>query len=185
MPFNHGGCLCGAVRYTTATTPMRVTVCHCKFCQRATGSAYMVEPIFSNTAVEITSGTPSTYIHISEGSGKRVTIYFCVGCGTKLFLTFERFADVCGVYAGTFDDPNWFARTPKTSRHIFLDSAQEGTVIPAGFKAYRQHATLNDGTPVEPLVFEHPHAIAGEPQCRLRGRNPHGEEHRAAMRLEP
>jgi hypothetical protein len=33
-------------------------------------------------------------------------------------------------------------------------------VIPAGFKAYRQHATLNDGTPVEPLVFEQPRTIA-------------------------
>jgi hypothetical protein len=161
MSFNHGGCVCGAVRYTTATTPMRVTVCHCKFCQRATGSAYMVEPIFARAAFEITAGTPSTYIHISEGSGKRVTIHFCVGCGTKLFLTFERFEGVCGVYAGTFDDPNWFERSPKTSRHIFLDSAQQGTVIPAGFKAYRQHATRNDGTPLEPLVFEQPQTIAG------------------------
>ena len=161
MPFNHGGCLCGAVRYTTTATPMRVTVCHCKFCQRATGSAYMVEPIFSHTAVEITSGTPSTYIHISEGSGKRVTIYFCVGCGTKLFLTFERFEGVCGVYAGTFDDPNWFERTPKTSRHIFLNSAQRGTVIPAGFHTYRDHAMNNDGTAASPVVFEQPHTVLG------------------------
>jgi hypothetical protein len=43
-----------------------------------------------------------------------------------------------------------------------VDSAQDATVIPAGFKAYRQHATLNDGTPLEPLVFERPHTIEGD-----------------------
>src|SRR5712671_2649454 len=28
--------------------------------------------------------------------------------------------------SGTEDDPNWFERTPQISRHIFLDSAQNG-----------------------------------------------------------
>ena len=160
MSRNHGGCLCGAVRYTTSATPMRVTVCHCKFCQRATGSAYMVEPIFAATAFEITSGTPSTYIHISEGSGKRVTIHFCVGCGTKLFLTFERFAEVCRRLCRDIRRPELVRAFSKDVAPIFLDSAQRGTVIPAGFKAYRQHATLNDGTAAEPLVFEQPHTIS-------------------------
>jgi hypothetical protein len=61
--------------------------------------------------------------------------------------------------AGTFDDPNWFARTPKTTRHIFLGSAQAGTIIPAGVKAYSEHTMRNDGTPLAPVTFEHPHAI--------------------------
>ena len=162
MPVNHGGCLCGAVRYATSSAPVRVTYCHCKFCQRATGSAYMVEPIFPRTCLEITSGKPSTYTHISGGSGKHVTVNFCSTCGTKLFLDFERFAEVAGVYGGTFDNPSWFDRSPKTSRHIFLNSAQKGTVIPSGFNTFREHAMLNDGTSVMPLVFEQPHTISGE-----------------------
>jgi hypothetical protein len=161
MPFHHGGCLCGAIRYATRATPLRVTVCHCKFCQRATGSAYMVEPIFARGAFEITAGTPSTYVHVSEGSGKRVAIHFCVACGTKLFLAFERFPEVVGVYAGTFDDPNWFDRSAATSRHIFLNSAQRGTVIPAGFATYCNHATHNDGTAARPVVFEQAHTVIG------------------------
>jgi hypothetical protein len=119
----------------------------------------MVEPIFEKTKLQITSGTPATYILASKGSGKRVTINFCATCGTKLFLAFERFPDIFGVYGGTFDNPNWFARTPLTSRHIFLDSAQQGTIIPAGVRAYREHTMLNDGTPVEPITFDRPHAI--------------------------
>ena len=162
MSLNPGGCLCGAVRYVTNANPVRVTFCHCKFCQRATGSAYMVEPIFNKTNLEILSGQPVRYSLTSEGSGKRVTINFCATCGTKLFLDFERFTDVFGVYGGTFDEPNWFERTPRISRHIFLDVAQNGTIIPAGFKTFRQHATLNDGTPVEPVIFGRPCTL-GEP----------------------
>jgi hypothetical protein len=48
------------------------------------------------------------------------------------------------------------------SRHIFLDAAQNGTVIPAGFSTFRQHAMLNDGTAVEPATFGQPLTI-GEP----------------------
>ena len=162
MSWNQGGCLCGAVRYAASSTPVRVTYCHCKFCQRATGSAYLVEPIFQKTHFAIISGKPATYTQASEGSGKRVTINFCSTCGTKLFLDLERFPETVGVYGGTFDDPNWFERTPQVSRHIFLDSALNGTVIPAGFRTFREHAWLNDGTPVEPVIFGQPHAIGSE-----------------------
>ena len=35
-----GRCACGAVRYETTGAPRRVSVCHCKACQRRTGSAF-------------------------------------------------------------------------------------------------------------------------------------------------
>jgi hypothetical protein len=119
----------------------------------------MVEPIFQRTSFQIISGVPATYTLASEGSGKRVTINFCATCGTKLFLDLERFPEIVGVYGGTFDDPNWFERTPQISRHIFLDSAQRGTVIPAGVGAFREHTMLNDGTPVDPIIFGQPYTI--------------------------
>ena len=93
-----------------------------------------------------------------------VTINFCAKCGTKLFLEFERFPDVVGVFGGTFDDPNWFERTPENSKHIFLDVAQHGTVVPAGFNTFRQHATLNNGTAIEPKVFNEPHMLGMKPR---------------------
>src|SRR6266446_1994101 len=111
MSWNQGGCLCGAVRYAASSAPVRVTYCHCKFCQRATGSAYMVEPIFRKASLEIVYGIHATYAQGSAGSGKQVTINFSSTCSTKLFLSFERFPEVFGVYGGTFDDPNWFERT--------------------------------------------------------------------------
>jgi len=154
-----GGCLCGAIRYTTDGAPLRVTYCHCRFCQRSTGSAYLIEPVFERQKLVLTRGTPATYEHVSEGSGKRLTINFCGTCGTKLFLEGERFPGFCNVFAGTFDDPNWFARTPENSRHIFVDYAQHGTVLPAGVKLFAQHAIRLDGTPLEPVVHDQPRTI--------------------------
>ena len=86
-------------------------------------------------------------------------IHFCDNCGTKLYLTFERFSEIVGVYAGTFDDPNWMKTKPKNTKHIFLDVALNGTVIPAGVNTFQEHATTLDGTPIEPTVFDKPHVI--------------------------
>jgi hypothetical protein len=86
MALREGGCLCAEVRYAVESPPMRVTFCHCRFCQRATGSAYLVEPIFPKTDFKVTVGQPAIYKHRSEGSGKIVEINFCRQCGTKLYL---------------------------------------------------------------------------------------------------
>lgn len=154
-----GGCLCGNVRFALTRPPTRVTVCHCRFCQRATGSAYMVEPIFECDALTLLSGDAVVYDHRSEGSGKIVHIHFCRDCGTKLWLSFERFPDAIGVYAGTFDDPCWFSIDPAQSKHIFLEVARTDTIIPADLPTFPHHAMQNDGTPNVPTVFAAPHII--------------------------
>ena len=85
MTIHEGGCICGATSYETLGDPLRVTICHCRFCQRATGSAYMVEPIFRCEDLRVTKGSPATYQHRSQGSGKLVHVHFCAACGTKLY----------------------------------------------------------------------------------------------------
>lgn len=159
MSIHEGGCLCGNVRYRTTAAPTRVTICFCRFCQRATGSTGMVEPIFVREAFDVTFGKPTRFELPSGGSGKRITVNFCATCGTKLFLAFERFPDVIGIYAGTFDDPNWFDRTPENTKYIFLEAAPKGTVVPPGYKTFQEHAQLNDGTPLMPTVFDDLHIV--------------------------
>jgi hypothetical protein len=154
-----GGCLCGTIRYAASAEPMVVIHCHCRFCQRATGAAYSVEPTFDKGSFTVTAGKPATYTQTSEGSGKQITINFCAACGTKLFLDVQRFPGFCVVYGGTFDDPDWFDRSPKVNQHIFVDSAQKGTVIPAGVSTFPQHAFGPDGTRHKPRIFEGHHAI--------------------------
>ena len=154
-----GGCLCGGIRYEVANQPAKVTMCHCKFCQRSTGGAYMVQPALNASDFTVTKGSPKTYTHVSEGSSKEIHINFCDNCGTKIFQTFERFEGAVGLYRGTLDDPNWLEITPDNSKHIFLGVAQSETIVPAHTSTFMEHAFENDGTPIAPTVFDAPQKI--------------------------
>ena len=160
MAAQEGGCLCGGIRFAVKAPPLRVTICHCRFCQRATGSAFLVEPIFAKADFSVTTGQPALYRQASAGSGKTVEINFCKTCGTKLYLAFERFPDIVGIYGGTFDDPNWIEITPDNTRHIFLSVAWRGSVIPKDTACYEQHAITSNGAPVESRVFRE-HQLIG------------------------
>jgi hypothetical protein len=139
--------------------PIRVTICHCRFCQRATGAAYMVEPIFRLADLRSIHGAPTVYERRSDGSGKLVRIHFCPACGTKLWLSFERFPDAVGVYAGTFDEPGWFDITPGNAKQIFTSLARPDTILMPGVPAYREHAIGNDGSPCEAVVRAEPYVV--------------------------
>lgn len=147
-----GGCICGDVRFEVTAPPTRVTICHCRWCQRATGSAFMVEPIFDLAALSVTRGTPALYEHRSTGSGKLLHVHFCRRCGTKLYLTLERFPGVAGIYAGCFDRPDWIAVQPHEARHIFCEAARPETLLPEGAQAFAGHSRAADDTMLAPLV---------------------------------
>lgn len=154
MEPNPGGCLCGSIRYRVTADPDWITVCFCTSCQRATGAQGMVEPIFDTAAFAVSHGTPRRYTHVSGGSGKEVYVHFCPTCGTKTHLTFERWPDRLGVYAGTFDNPGWFKMSPANTRYIFLDNAARGTLVPPGYNTFARHAATADGKPPDPAVLK-------------------------------
>jgi hypothetical protein len=91
-----------------------------------------------------------------------VYVHFCDRCGTKLFLKFERFVDSCGVYAGTVDDPNWFEIRPDNSKHIFIGVARHETILPPSLPCFDDHAMRNDGSPLEPRMFDKPKRVRNE-----------------------
>lgn len=159
---HEGGCLCGRVRYATLAMPSRVTICHCRFCQKATGSAYMIEPIFDAANFVVLDGQPKVFSQVSQGSRKKVHVHFCPECGTKLWLLFERFPDAVGIYAGTFDDPTWFPLDREGSKHIFLGVARPDTIIPPGVPTYIEHAIDIDDKPQKSTVFEVCHRIGDQ-----------------------
>jgi hypothetical protein len=83
-----------------------------------------------------------------------VHVHFCPDCGTKLYLSFERFPDAVGVYGGTFDDPDWVEIRPDNAKHIFVGVGRHDTVIPAGMPAFEEHAMTKEGAPLEPHVLD-------------------------------
>lgn len=149
-----GGCLCGRVRYRATLEPTDVINCHCEFCQRATGGAYLVESLFPKEDFQTAKGNTKVYDHISEGSSKTIHVNFGESCGTKLFLTFGRFPAFIGVYSGTFDDHDWFSRTPDNTQYFFLSEAPNGTILPAGFEVFHEHNWESEGVASTPQVFK-------------------------------
>ena len=134
---HEGGCLCGAVRYTTHGNPMRVTVCHCTWCQRRTGSAFAVESLFKVEQVEIT-GKLNHFRSISDESGRWIELDFCPKCGTNIGFTFERLPDARMVDSGTFDGTSWVSPDRHEFRYIFLRSAQPWSEVPEGAQKFEK-----------------------------------------------
>lgn len=153
-----GGCLCGSVRYSVTGDPLILTICHCRFCQRATGSTCLIEPIWRERDFSLTRGEPQSFRTVSTGSGKSLTLHFCGACGTKLHQRMERFPGMIGVYGGSLDQPE-IALTARETWRIFLDDAAPGAVIPAGAPVWRQHRFDAAGQPLLPMVFEQVHVV--------------------------
>lgn len=154
-----GRCLCGALVYEAEGQPATVTVCHCRFCQRATGGAYLVDALFKRERFRILQGVPRVYDHRSEGSGNLVHIQFCETCGTKLWLEFDRWPQLVGVYAGTLDDPNGFDRSPAKTHYIFAGQAADWTVLPAGARVHTADLTDETGDRRTPLCLTEPRIV--------------------------
>ena len=98
-----GGCSCGAVRYEIAADPVFMLNCHCRDCQRATGSAYAPVVVVPRNATKISGELK--YFKVVGDSGKYVERGFCPKCGSRVNGNLERFPDVVGFLAGSLDDP--------------------------------------------------------------------------------
>lgn len=150
---HQGGCLCGQIRYEVTGQPLRVYHCSCHFCQRITGAAGNVMTPFFKENFALLSGTPDLYEHVSEGSGKKMWLNACENCHCIMFMTWENFSKGVGVFSGSLDDPNWFERSPAVTVYIFASEAPKGTIFPAHFPIYKDHAHSSDGTDLKPEIL--------------------------------
>ncbi|HJU18853.1 MAG TPA: GFA family protein [Stellaceae bacterium] len=114
-----GGCLCGAVRYESSGEPVFALLCHCRDCQRQSGSAYNAALRVPAAGFRVTRGAPKLYVKTAD-SGNTVTRAFCPECGSPLFLRVSARPDLVGIRVGTLDDPSGF----RPEADIFVKSAQ-------------------------------------------------------------
>lgn len=134
-----GGCVCGAVRFQVDGAPTRVTICHCKWCQRRTGSAFAVEPVFGIDQVRILQGEFTRYRHISDESGRWLELESCPVCCSTIGFTLEAVPDIRTLGVGTFDDPTWISSKDLLSRHVFVRSALDWSNIPDDVDQFETH----------------------------------------------
>ena len=69
-----GGCACGAVRFELAGPPLKVGLCHCTKCRKATGAPFLHYADWPLAAFRV-NGRYATW------KGRS----FCPVCGTRLF----------------------------------------------------------------------------------------------------
>tara|TARA_A100001037_G_scaffold39241_1_gene30411 strand:- start:1717 stop:2103 length:387 start_codon:yes stop_codon:yes gene_type:complete len=98
--------------------------CHCRDCQRATGSAYFAAVLIRAEEFFLIKGKPNWFETIAD-KGHPMRRAFCTSCGSPLFL--ENGARPGGkvLYAGSLDNPEWY----KPSRDIYVSSAQPWDIM--------------------------------------------------------
>jgi hypothetical protein len=103
VPFT-GGCACGGVRYGCSAAPLVMFRCHCRDCQRATGSPFAANVWVAASAFAYTSGEPKYYV-VKSARGTTVYHGFCPACGSPLGMHIGERPDFMGIRAASLDDP--------------------------------------------------------------------------------
>lgn len=150
-----GGCACRFVRYRMASRPMFVHCCHCRWCQRETGSAFALNALIEADRVRLLTGAVEVIDTPSE-SGKGQKIARCPRCRVALWSNYGGGGDLIRfVRVGTLDDPDRFP----PDIHIFTASKQPWVVLPAGATAVPGYYKSSELWPKESL--ERRNAVLG------------------------
>jgi hypothetical protein len=99
-----GGCACGKVRYTARIDSDEAYLCHCRMCQRATGSVSIAFKNLRKADMDWESG-PDWYE--SSPIAQRP---FCAACGTSLGFSHPDSPKI-DLTVASFDDPSRFRPT--------------------------------------------------------------------------
>lgn len=127
-----GGCACRGVRYRVTRSPLIVHCCHCRYCQRETGSAFVLNAVIEADCVEL-SGVAPQAILTPSASGKGQTISRCPTCHVAVFSNYGAAGDLTRfVRIGTLDTPD--ALAPDV--HIYVQSKVPWVVLPPGIPAF-------------------------------------------------
>jgi hypothetical protein len=142
-----GGCACGTLRYRMQSAPMFVHCCHCKDCQRQTGSAFVLNALIETDRVQLLSGDPQPS-SMPTDSGKPHRVFRCPQCGTAVWSEYGGVGALRFVRVGTLDEPT--ALPPDV--HIYTRSKQPWVALPDGvpaFEAYYRASSLWPATSLE------------------------------------
>ncbi len=128
-----GRCTCGEVVYRLTDEPIIVHACHCSWCQRETGSAFVLNGVIEPERVELVRGAPVT-VDLATASGGIQRVRRCPGCQVALWSGFPREGrePFAFVRMGTLDDTSGVV----PGVHIYTSTKQPWLELPA------------DGTPV-------------------------------------
>lgn len=142
-----GGCGCGAVRYRLNDEPIFVNNCHCRLCQRQTGSTSVVNAFIESQQLIQLSGETTRHV-VKAGSGGDHAIVRCKDCGTALWSIYPRLGELgAGIRVGTLDDPSAI----RPDAVIFTQSKMPWVALPDDIPSFEQ--TYNPAEVLPPERF--------------------------------
>ena len=110
---HHGSCLCGNVRYEVSAELSDFGYCHCRSCQKASGSAHGTNAGVRRT--HLTIHDPKGTLQEYESSPGKIRA-FCGHCGSPLFAYLTATPDLVRIRLGSLD-----TRFDKTAKaHTFV-----------------------------------------------------------------
>ena len=130
MPKFTGGCSCGQARFSADAEPAFVGVCHCRACQKKSGSAFAIIVALPKQALTVT-GDVTTYDAVGD-SGKAVHYRFCPRCGSPVTRNADLLPDLMMIHAGTLDDPELV----KPPMEIYCDEKQSLVDLGGGLQRF-------------------------------------------------
>ena len=105
-------CACCTIRYECSADAPQSFNCHCRDCQRATGSAYTSFLVVPTENAEI--GPRRTEISFGQ-SGHTTNRGFCAECGSPVLAKITEVPTIMVILAASLDDPSWHRPTPDSS----------------------------------------------------------------------
>jgi uncharacterized protein YndB with AHSA1/START domain len=126
-----GGCSCRWVRYRMQTHPLFVHCCHCRWCQRETGSAFVMNAMIESDRV-VNLGVAPELVDTPSESGEGQVIARCPHCHVAVWSHYPGAGPMLKfLRVGTLDEPD---RLPPDI-HIFTASKQPWVMLPANVPA--------------------------------------------------
>lgn len=140
MGSREGGCACGTVRFRLTDDPIVVHCCHCRSCQRESGSAFALNAVIESDNVELVSGAPER-IDTPSDSGKGQAVFRCPVCKVALWSHYAGVgAKADFIRVGALDDPDAFP----PNVHIFTASKQPWVALPTDAEAFAAYYSGKD-----------------------------------------
>jgi len=145
-----GGCACGALGYRLNARPMFVHCCHCRDCQRQTGSAFVINAIVETASIEMLTGDAQP-VAVPTDSGKPHLIFRCAQCRIAVWSEYAGLAKLRFVRVGTLDQPA--ALSPDV--HIYTRSKLPWVVLPPNVPAFEAYYDAKKLWPQDSLARRH------------------------------
>ncbi len=130
----HGGCHCGAIRYSLLAPALSVQHCHCQRCRKVYGALRMAGAVVERAHIRIEGEGNLTTYFTSPGYCTK----FCKTCGCALFDYENSESRLMYFMPATLDSGKHPGHPADKECHIYVGSKAEWERIPDGLPEYTE-----------------------------------------------